>query len=113
MKWPILFSVKLYWRLTNPKLRRPCLFRETCSRHVYRVTHEGGALKGLIAFVKRFRQCRLGYVIEFDGRFEPFLRLSDRSVARTVELSESMGALVEQARLAVSGTCLKQSTGSH
>jgi putative component of membrane protein insertase Oxa1/YidC/SpoIIIJ protein YidD len=112
MKCLILFSVELYWRLTDPRRRRPCLFRETCSQRVYRITREAGAFKGLIAFAQRFRRCRLGYVVEFDGQAEPFLRLSDRSVAQTVELSESMVAFVEQSRLAVSGAGLKKSVGS-
>ena len=92
----MLLGVELYWRLTSPGHRRPCLFRETCSRHVYRVTREEGAFKGMIAFAQRLRQCRLGYAIEFDGRTQAFLRLADRSIARTTELSESMAAFVEQ-----------------
>jgi putative component of membrane protein insertase Oxa1/YidC/SpoIIIJ protein YidD len=112
MKWLILSSVELYWKMTDPTRRRPCLFRETCSQRVYRITREAGAFKGLIAFAQRFRRCRLGYVIEFDGQAEPFLRLSDGSVAQTVELSESMAALVEQSRFAVSRTSLKGSVGN-
>ena len=96
-----LLAVELYWRLTNPARRRPCLFRETCSRHVYRITRDCGVLKGMMAFGQRLRRCRLGYAIEFDGHAEPFLRLADRSVVQTAELSELMAALVEQSRLAV------------
>jgi len=108
----MLFAVELYWRLTNPARRRPCLFRETCSRHVYRITREDGAFKGITAFAQRFRRCRLGYVIEFDGQAEPVLRLSDRSVAQTIELSESMTAFVEQSRLAVFETGLSRAPSS-
>jgi len=99
MRRLMLFVVELYWRLTNAAHRRPCLFRETCSRHVYRVTREYGAFRGIAAFAKRFRRCRLGYVIEFDGQAGPFLRLADHSVAQPPELSESMAAFVEQSRL--------------
>jgi putative component of membrane protein insertase Oxa1/YidC/SpoIIIJ protein YidD len=108
MKQLILFSVEIYWRLTSPTRRRPCLFRETCSQHVHRVTREEGAVKGVIAFGQRFRRCRLGYAVEFDGQTEPVLRLSDRSVAQTVALSESMAAFVEHSGLAVFGTDLNQ-----
>lgn len=112
MKWLILLSVELYWRLTKPARRRPCLFRETCSQHVHKVTREAGAFKGLIAFAQRLRRCRLGYVVEFNGDAEPVLRLADRSVAQTVELSESMAAFVEQSRRAVFRTGLKERVGS-
>lgn len=94
----MLFLVKLYWRLISPMRRRPCLFRETCSQHVYRVTREAGAVKGLMALARRYRRCRLGYVVESDGQSEPFLRLADQSVAQIAELSESMAAFVEQTR---------------
>jgi hypothetical protein len=60
----------------------------------------------MMAFGRRFRQCRLGYAIEFDGQAEPFLRLADRNVVPTAELSESMAALVEHSRLAVFQTNL-------
>ena len=101
MRRLILFSVRLYWRLTNATRRRPCLFRESCSRHVYRITREGGALKGMVAFVGRFRRCRPGYAVELTGQAGPFLRLADGSVAWPSELADSMAALVEQSALAV------------
>jgi putative component of membrane protein insertase Oxa1/YidC/SpoIIIJ protein YidD len=101
MRWLVLLAIKSYWRLTNPSRRRPCLFRETCSRHVYRITRDCGVSKGMMALGLRLRQCRLGYAIEFNGQDEPFLRLKDGSVVRTAELSESMAALVERSRLAV------------
>ena len=101
MKRLVLFAVESYWRLTNPARRRPCLFRETCSRHVYRITRDCGVRKGMMAFLQRLRQCRVGYAVEFDGQSEPFLRLADRSVVQSPELSESMAAFVELSRLAV------------
>ena len=101
MKQLLLFAVELYWRLTNPARRRPCLFHETCSRHVHRITREYGLFRGLMALTRRFRQCRLAYAVEFDGQAEPFLRLADGSVAQMADLSESMAAFVEQSSRAV------------
>jgi putative component of membrane protein insertase Oxa1/YidC/SpoIIIJ protein YidD len=101
MRRLILLSIELYWRLIDPACRKSCLFRETCSRHVYRMTREAGTLKGMMAFARRFRQCRPGYSIEFDSEFTPVLRLADHTVAKTADLSESMLAFVEQSRTAV------------
>lgn len=39
------------------------MFRESCSRHVYRVTAECGFCSGLRAMLRRFRACRPGYSI--------------------------------------------------
>jgi putative component of membrane protein insertase Oxa1/YidC/SpoIIIJ protein YidD len=103
MRRLILFAVELYWRLRSPAGRKTCLFRESCSHHVHRITNESGALKGLIAFALRFRRCRAGYAVEFDDRGEPFFRLSDRSIAPVAELSESMAALAERSRFLVRG----------
>ncbi len=97
----MLLAVELYWRLTSPARRRTCLFRESCSHHVYRVTQESGAFKGLMAFTRRLRRCRFGYAVEFDEQAEPFLRLADGSVTRVAELAGSMVALLEQSKLAV------------
>jgi hypothetical protein len=101
MRLLVLFAVESYWRLTIPARRRPCLFRETCSRHVYRITRDLGALRGMMAFWHRLRRCRLGYAIEFDRQSEPILRLADGSVTQVAELSQSMATLVEESRRAI------------
>jgi len=62
-----------------------------------------GAISGMVALVRRVRRCRLGYAIELDGQVEPVLRLSDGSIARTSELSESMVSFVEQSSRALAG----------
>lgn len=99
MKWLIVLAIELYWKWTDPAHRRPCLFRETCSRHVYRITREAGAVRGMIALAYRLRRCRFGYAVEFDSEGKSFLRLADHSTAQAAELSESMAAFVSQSRL--------------
>jgi putative component of membrane protein insertase Oxa1/YidC/SpoIIIJ protein YidD len=67
MKWVILTIIKVYWQLIPAYRRKHCLFKETCSSHVYRVIVEQGVLKGCKAFLLRWRQCRPGYQILLDS----------------------------------------------
>jgi|GEM_PF-315221 len=76
MRFLILIPVYLYWHLWPAKWKhRQCLFRESCSHHVWRVTREEGFLPGWRALVYRYRNCRPGYRIQLtrDGTFEMVL----------------------------------------
>jgi putative component of membrane protein insertase Oxa1/YidC/SpoIIIJ protein YidD len=58
MKHLILLTIRLYW-LSKPKNCKPkCIFRKSCSHYVYEITQKQGFLKGLNAFVFRYRNCR-------------------------------------------------------
>ena len=63
MRHVLLYAIRLYWRVWPESRRRCCLFRESCSRHVFRVTAECGFCAGLRALLRRFRACRGGYSI--------------------------------------------------
>ena len=63
MRHILLYAIRLYWQVWPESRRRCCLFRETCSRHVYRVTVESGFSAGLRALFRRFRACRSGYSV--------------------------------------------------
>ncbi|MEA2560982.1 MAG: uncharacterized protein QOH06_2486 [Acidobacteriota bacterium] len=76
MKLLLLLGIRLYWRLWPEQLRRSCLFRESCSRYVYRVTAHAGASAGFAAFLERARRCRGGYSVE---------TLTERLVVRLVD----------------------------
>jgi hypothetical protein len=65
MRSIIIGMILLYRRLIPPHRRRPCLFRETCSLHIERVTREAGGLAAMRALLKRIRCCRPGYAFEF------------------------------------------------
>lgn len=70
MKSLILLVIRIYWTLVPKSKRRPCLFRTSCSRHVYQVTNKEGLLKGLVAFKYRFRNCRGNFLLftnSYDG----------------------------------------------
>lgn len=90
MKRLLRVAIRLY-RATWPKRwRRQCLFRESCSSYVDRVTKEEGLLEGLAALVRRARACRPGYRVTTasDGRIGLLLRdgtfLPGDEVARAV-----------------------------
>jgi hypothetical protein len=63
MRWVLLAAIQAYWRLKPPNGWRTCLFRESCSRHVYRRTVEDGLFAGLLALRLRMRRCRPGFVV--------------------------------------------------
>ena len=64
MKYFILILIRAYWKFIPETNRRSCLFAESCSRYVFRITTEQGFVAGVNAFYKRYRQCRPGYQIK-------------------------------------------------
>jgi putative component of membrane protein insertase Oxa1/YidC/SpoIIIJ protein YidD len=60
MRLVALIIIRLYWLI--PASKRPqCIFKESCSNHVYRIVKCEGFLAGLKAFFWRFKNCRPGY----------------------------------------------------
>jgi len=58
MNWLLTVPIRAYRRWVPVERRRPCLFPESCSEHVLRVTTEAGLMAGLRALLIRVRQCR-------------------------------------------------------
>ncbi|WP_259109498.1 membrane protein insertion efficiency factor YidD [Chryseobacterium sp. JUb7] len=54
MKKLLIFLIKIYWITTPPQKRRKCIFRQSCSKHVYEKTMNDGFISGLKAFRYRF-----------------------------------------------------------
>jgi putative component of membrane protein insertase Oxa1/YidC/SpoIIIJ protein YidD len=80
----LLLAIRLYWAVWPDRWKRGCLYRETCSRHVYRVAEEHGLAAGLRALRTRFRTCRPGYgVVTAYG--QAWLALADGSMLRADE----------------------------
>jgi putative component of membrane protein insertase Oxa1/YidC/SpoIIIJ protein YidD len=94
MKWLIQKAIELYWRLIAPSRRRQCVFRETCSVHVHRITRDHGAIQGLFAFFRRAHRCREGYVVKFDEHLNPSLVLVDGTSIGFDEASDSVLAVL-------------------
>lgn len=63
MRHLFLLLIRAYWAFWPHGLRRQCLYRESCSRHVYRVANEVGASAGFRALLYRVRKCRPGYTM--------------------------------------------------
>lgn len=64
MKYLLLFVIQIYWKFIPPSKRRKCIFKKSCSNHVFEVTQNEGFFKGLKAFQFRYKNCR--------GNFEIF-----------------------------------------
>lgn len=61
MKWLMLGAIKIYWAVIPGYKRRSCLFRVSCSQHVYSTTRTQGWLRGVQALNFRFHNCRGGF----------------------------------------------------
>jgi putative component of membrane protein insertase Oxa1/YidC/SpoIIIJ protein YidD len=72
----LLFAVvRVYWAVWPRHLNRGCIYRETCSHYIYRVSRETGFLAGCRALLQRFQTCRPGYAVTTeDGELGLMLR---------------------------------------
>jgi hypothetical protein len=68
MKYIILLLIRVYWLV--PKRKRPrCLYRETCSKHVYRITKNQGFKNGMEALQLRINTCTPYYnILEIENQ---------------------------------------------
>lgn len=88
MKWFLLGAISFYQSLPA-RLRPQCLFRETCSSYVRRVTRESGVLAGLRALKTRVSQCRPGYVVFFDNEFKCWrVRFANGAVSNSPHVAD-------------------------
>lgn len=58
MKFILLGVIELYWFLVPKSKRRRCIFKKSCSNHVYETAKNHGFVNGLKAFCFRFKNCR-------------------------------------------------------
>lgn len=75
MKWLLLLGIRVYW-LIPARSRRSCLFKESCSRYVYRITLLHGYKSGINSLRLRRKQCCAGFAVVSEGK----VRLADGSV---------------------------------
>jgi putative component of membrane protein insertase Oxa1/YidC/SpoIIIJ protein YidD len=66
MKWIILKCIELYWTFVPDSLKGVCLFRESCSRYVYRTLKDDGMEQVYRAFTYRLHVCRKPFSITRD-----------------------------------------------
>jgi hypothetical protein len=91
----VLLLVPIYvYRHLLPRSwkRRECLFRETCSRYVWRVTSSEGLAAGWAALQFRRRNCRPGYRIRLDPRSRFEIQLVGGEVVGEASIADSVVA---------------------
>lgn len=81
MRFVLLFIIRMYWLLPK-RLRRPCIFKCSCSVHVYNEAKQNGVLRGLKALRERHRQCRAGYSYYKTPDGADWVILRDRTCVR-------------------------------
>jgi len=88
MKWLLIGVIHLYRSLPHC-FKRKCLFKETCSLHVLRMTRESGFRMGIRNLRIRMAQCRTGYVVLFDGDVKHWVvRFANGSIAGRAEVAD-------------------------
>lgn len=88
MRWLLILPIRIY-RLLPARLKRHCLFRETCSLFVMRAAAEGGLLAGCRAMRSRAVRCRPNYSVSYHhGGREWQVTLADGTRASTDELAD-------------------------
>jgi len=81
-------SIKLYWFFIPEHRRRNCLYRVSCSKHVYHTTNQSGFIKGFSELKKRFKNCRPGYeIIYLDDENTLIVNLKDGSTLQHSDIS--------------------------
>lgn len=53
--------------LIPARKRKQCIFKENCSKYVYRITKNKGIIVGFQALWFRFKNCRSNYIITHTG----------------------------------------------
>jgi putative component of membrane protein insertase Oxa1/YidC/SpoIIIJ protein YidD len=89
MKTLLILLIKFYWFIIPESKRRRCIFRTSCSQHVYQTTKKEGFYKGLMAFKYRFLNCRGGHHLlenPIDGH--KIMVLPNGQVLTETEISE-------------------------
>ena len=86
MRLFLLTLIKVYWAVIPEKKRRSCLFKETCSRYVYRHTSESGFFKGIAMLKQRHIRCRSGHKL-YSGPNGFQMEFKDGSVINEEEIS--------------------------
>lgn len=87
MKYLLLLAIRIYWKIPL-KMHQRCIFRETCSHYVYRITSEEGLWAGLRALRERNELCRPGYLVyRSQGRF--FLKTANGKIIQEEDIALS------------------------
>ena len=53
--------IKIYWLIFAERNRNICLYKESCSKKIFRKFIENGILSGIYTFYERLKNCRSSY----------------------------------------------------
>ncbi len=91
MKLLLLGLIHLYWSIIPKSIRRKCIFRESCSKHVYRITRDEGFKNGLNALLFRYKNCRAKTIIFKNPITNEFqLILPNKKILSEEEVAEKL-----------------------
>lgn len=79
--------IHVYWIIVPKKLRGVCLFKESCSRSVYRELCKAGFLSGWREFRFRYYNCRTPYSLIISDQGVPGLHLCTGEILNESEVS--------------------------
>jgi uncharacterized protein len=85
MRYLVLLIIRLYWLIPKKK-RKHCIFKETCSQYIYRITKHYGLQKSILAYKKRKLQCKAGYYYLTNST----IRLADGCIVSSSILREDI-----------------------
>ncbi len=85
MRYFILLIIQIYWLIPKRK-RACCIFKESCSHYIYRITKQYGLKYGIIAFKERKAKCKPGYYYLNDNT----VRLADETIVLSSTLRENI-----------------------
>jgi putative component of membrane protein insertase Oxa1/YidC/SpoIIIJ protein YidD len=85
VKYLLLSIIRIYWLIPN-HWKSTCLFRNSCSRHVYDVCKKEGLVAGIRAFFKRTKQCRSGYKMIHAADGTEWVLLADHTLIERKEM---------------------------
>lgn len=91
MRHLLLLIIKLYWKIFPEEKRRRCIFKKSCSKHVYEITVEEGLFKGLEALLFRYQNCRGNFMIfnnPDNGRVQ--IILNSQKIVDSNQIAESI-----------------------
>ena len=91
----LALAVRAYWIFWPKRWKKTCIYKESCSRYVYRLALETGTLAGLAGFFRRMRTCRTGYRFVV-AESVLFMEAADGTLIHRSDLS---AALLEEAMI--------------
>ena len=61
--WLAKKAIEYYWNTRPENQRKICIYRITCSRHVYNEFGNNGCIAGIRAYFYRMKSCNHKYII--------------------------------------------------